>query len=166
MVKETMPNIHTEVYGYRLAYPHSTLKDIGNAVGLTRERIRVILKEANLPTCSVKTIHACPVCGNKVHKGHTHCSRVCLYVTKETRINLVCEECQITFYRVRSQAEAAVKRNYQHTWCCKVCQGRWLGKNFGFKKGWSGGRMKTLAKGGEVQLRKPWFRDRIFSLCF
>lgn len=73
----------------RQLYPKMTLLAIGNELGISKERVRQILVEENLPTVSVgqsttkaKEIQPCIECGNLNkefnYKHSTYCSQECV----------------------------------------------------------------------------------------
>jgi hypothetical protein len=56
-----------------------------------------------------------------------------------------CDKCKIEFYKVKKICEMCKKEYYvkrsshaakKSRWCSKLCQGKWLAKNYGFKNGW------------------------------
>jgi len=54
MLKKTIANqVRAEICSLRLANPSLTLEELGKRVHRTRERVRQILKAAELPTISV-----------------------------------------------------------------------------------------------------------------
>jgi hypothetical protein len=49
-------------------------------------------------------------------------------------IPLVCDECQILFYRRASAVRSAIKsgNGLAHVWCSNQCQGKWTGREHGW----------------------------------
>lgn len=83
-----------QVTELRKAYPEMTLESIGQRVSLTKERVRQILVEAELPTLSkgrittkIKASEPCEYCGNlekTFKKKHSKfCSRRCMTLARE-----------------------------------------------------------------------------------
>ena len=80
------------VIDLRHRYPEMTLKELGEEVSLSKERIRQILAKAELPTISskmsaafttkAKPIQPCLICGNaekqRVSKHAKYCSNECV----------------------------------------------------------------------------------------
>ena len=117
---------------YRIEYPEYTLQNIGDKTHVCREYVRQVLKQMNLPTKhknygSIISKIICPKCGGI----KTYRSKYCKKCTREFHYEFVqCEICQKPIER-RIQYTKYMKehRGYQHTWCSKSCQGKWLGKN-------------------------------------
>lgn len=63
-----------------------------------------------------------PYCGTS-HKGPDPISPL---------VPLACDECGTIFYRQERHIITRLgKRNYQHVWCNKQCQGQWFGREYG-----------------------------------
>lgn len=127
---------HEAVVALRAAFPDATLAALGKKVGLARERVRQILKRAGLKTSTHKK-HYCRWCGKPMKSGRQSCSEKCraaraAHRYQSLRITVLCETCgKGTQRRRRHVTHAETQRGYQHTWCNKVCQGKWLGTNHG-----------------------------------
>ncbi len=131
----------TKVVELRVNNPCWSATHIAGVVGLSRERIRQILRGNGLPTAAVgygkKTIveMECNYC-HKKFQGHSYalfCSRECRY--DYHRVNLVCEVCGVVF----SRRYASIRSRYcegrdttDHIFCSKRCQGKWLATTYGF----------------------------------
>lgn len=48
-----------------------------------------------------------------------------------TVVPLVCEECEVLFYRRETDVLHRSKRGQDHIWCSKQCQGKWWARNYG-----------------------------------
>lgn len=115
-----------------------TQVEIGNEVGVSRERVRQILNKVGLNNASEirekkKRERTCAYCGNpRSRNNHKYCSRAC--ACKAHRVDVTCEECGSTVNRTLS--ETKVYENYRnrhkHFFCDRVCFGKWVGKNYGF----------------------------------
>ena len=85
-----------EIIEYRTKYPEMTLLEIGNIVGVSRERVRQILSSEQLQTKSLKRqppiIPDCKTCGNKVPTAkRIYCSEECRRPVKQI---LKCDYCK------------------------------------------------------------------------
>jgi hypothetical protein len=133
----------SSVIHYRETHPCHTLAQIGSNYGLTRERVRQILKGNGAVTVHVpvpKQQYICLNCGEAftpylhVHHGRTigsieFCSGAC---SKEYHsITLVCDQCGKEFKR--PQRFVLLKTQpHKYTCCSRECYGRLLGNKFGF----------------------------------
>lgn len=142
MNKHHLSQQSLDIIELRKKYPCYTLKHIADIKGISRERVRQILKRDNLPTRHLKRglqYYTCLNCG----KETTHKSGLCcldcrnLYYT----INLVCDNCGITFPRLQTLIIKGNKPRSNSTYpaykgnqfCSRKCFGQWLGNNHGFK---------------------------------
>ena len=115
--------------------PEMTLQEIGNKFDLSRERVRQILKQMDLPTKhksfgSIITQTICPKCGRqKLYRA-----KYCRKCRKELLYEFVqCETCRIPIKRrISYTSYMKERRGYKHIWCSKKCQGKWLANNYGF----------------------------------
>lgn len=96
--------------------------DIAKAVGITRERVRQILKDNGLFTVRNGIIieKKCPVCG-KVMSGtksqlYVNCSVECARASINKKVLLICDNCGKYFFRKLSEAI----RSYTH-YCGPKC---------------------------------------------
>lgn len=126
----------------RVLSPEATLKQIAAKFGITRERVRQILAKANLPTrhrTPGKSYYACNNCG-RVFPPHgsrspnIFCSWECfkLYHQANKFATLACDECGKLFKLRYTQLSARVKHGQKHFFCSRSCNGRSVGKNYGF----------------------------------
>ena len=124
-----------EVVQTKARNPCATLQQIGDKYGVTRERVRQILEPYNMPTgLSIRVAfkRKCPECGGiKLAE-----SRVCPKCHEHIHyIPLVCDYCGGLFYRQRGKVLARLgKRQYNHVFCGRPCQGKWWAENHGFIK--------------------------------
>lgn len=112
---------------------NSNLKasEISRKVLCSRERVRQILVELNLPTKIEPQKIICKNCEtNPVIKNRKFCSDDCRKNFSIVMVN--CFTCETDFSKSKSQYKAAIKRNYKHHFCNRVCLGSYLGNNFGF----------------------------------
>jgi hypothetical protein len=76
MTKKVDPQ---DIHALRRADSYMTLQAIADRVGVTRERVRQILREARLPTVAqVLYKHHCALCGGRIsakHRRHRACLR-------------------------------------------------------------------------------------------
>ncbi len=124
----------------RKVNPCALLKDIGDKVGVTRERVRQILKRANLPTRHYIIKRHCAKCGVPVAGGVKYCAK-CHHELHH--VKLICDTCGIMFERKLSHILAYPSRMNKRNstlnmkqvgiFCTKKCFGKWAGNHFGFK---------------------------------
>lgn len=136
----------TTILALRQANPKMLLREIGEQVGLSRERVRQILKRVGLPTSTLGT-RTC-VCGapsrhrRKDGIESRYCSTACKAAASTKRkaaylVTLLCETCHKTFWRNRRQvAWHAVHSRFDARFCSKACHGVWLGTTHGMARGW------------------------------
>lgn len=100
---------------------------IAETVGLTRERVRQILKEAGLPTYLPRHYGYCASCGNDIPRGRTlYCSLECRHAA--VRVTFNCALCGTSKTLRRSAYNAQVRRGYKNMYCSVGCrqQGNWV----------------------------------------
>ena len=118
--------------------PCLTLERIGEVVGTTREYARQILAKKGLPTAAYKMPKAyCQNCNNPIfRKNKAFCSKECSKeFNRNQYIKLSCEVCGGLVERsAKLYIWEVNKRGYNHVFCDHHCQGKWLGKNYGFGK--------------------------------
>lgn len=133
--------VRTHVIAIRKKDACATLQQIGDHVGVTRERIRQILVEANLRTSSIRRnqTKVCLNCGEiyKAYRGKYFCSLKCYY--NYCKIPIVCDGCGNLFYRRKCDlihyTPRRIKVGFKITnasYCSSECFGRQIGKLYGF----------------------------------
>jgi len=105
--------------------PDMTLLAIGNIVGLTKERVRQILKRASMATGATRPPHICFTCNTIMPKGtynkyHVECRPT------NTSIDEVCTYCDKIFQLRKSQHKAQLNRaqlkhNQKIIYCSHSC---------------------------------------------
>lgn len=143
------------VVAMRRKNPCATMAEIGARVGVSRQRVSLILTRAGLPTRAVhpKKSWECPVCGRVTE--HRFCSDACLRAWH--RVPLICDNCGKVYYRLRSTVTKAVANSRRHSFCSQRCHGAWLGKNFGGH--WQ--RSTNHARVRQVYLLSGWPPGRV-----
>lgn len=120
----------------RLRNPCATLEQIGGKFGVSKERVRQVLSEANAPTKSIriKNQYHCLNCGKLIQtQGKKFCSHECQHLYSQ--IPIKCSECGEIFHISKSQLFAReTRRKVEGYWCSKQCFGKWLSRNHGFIK--------------------------------
>ena len=116
------------------ALPDGSMAQIGASIGVTRERVRQIVREEGLEIHR-KERHItgyCLNCNAPLFSGQhdKFCSMACLQ--KYHSIELTCEVCGVHFSRLGHYCRASQRRGYKHIFCSKKCQGLWLGNSYGF----------------------------------
>ena len=129
-------SIHrTTIQELRQKNPYATQSEIGRAVGLTRERVRQLLKKMGLPPVvkdpSKSPSYFCDYCGKLIYAPRSaysklkYCNRECY---KNSRIATVeCHICGNPFALPLSQWTARVKRQNTVT-CSMACRGVTIGR--------------------------------------
>jgi len=70
----------------RIEHPEYSLQTIGTQLGVSRERIRQLLKKNHLPTASAREYRYC-WCGKRLRSAHKfHCSQKCQNRNTHTQI--------------------------------------------------------------------------------
>lgn len=121
--------------------PCFTLQQIGDlAGGISRERVRQILKDKNMPTIHERSMnHRCANCNQKFYnwsKTAVFCSMDC---RKEySRGLFTCDYCGRVFKRHVSQVAKNMRMhpeiNNPHVFCDRHCFGKYVAKLHGFKR--------------------------------
>ena len=117
----------------RWTNPCATLQEMGDRLGVSRERIRQMLNRLELPTrhYSEKKMVGCLQCGSPIREGKEFCNLKCH--TAYNAIFVTCNQCgkltRKTTARVIS-TEQRVKKGYKGNYYCdRKCFGRWFGEN-------------------------------------
>lgn len=123
-----------DIVAYRQANPTLTLQAIGVRYGVTRERVRQILRRGGLPTRRPPPpMRFCKACSLPLNRDAARfCSTACWSVS--LRITLTCEECGTLFKRRAADHAYRLRCGQRHIWCGKRCSGLWLGRTFGFAR--------------------------------
>ncbi len=121
-----------QVLALKQSYPCYTLQSIGDKTGISRERVRQILKSAGEHTRAWRPKRFCINCGKELilrHRPHRFCSRECL--SQYHRITLECEQCHKSFSREISATFCYDNSHmHNHTFCSRQCLGQWLGTHY------------------------------------
>ena len=110
---------------YRKAFPEMTLKEIGDAVGYTRERVRQILSTENLATRSSGRIDGkpkslCGTCNQPVPRRRMlYCSQECRYPNRET--TFICSYCKQSVTVMTSIYNSRASRS-SNIYCNRTCR--------------------------------------------
>jgi len=107
------------VFTLREENPEWTLDAIGKTVGVTRERVRQILKKKGLPTKARKTPKLCVVCSMRVESSRKFCSPECR--KKSSSITFKCSFCNVDVTWARSVYNAQKRRGYKNIHCSREC---------------------------------------------
>lgn len=146
----------------RIKNPCATLQQIGDKVGLTRERVRQILNLGNLPTKHYhqdkRKMIACLNCG-KPTPNAKYCGFKCS--KGYNQIQLVCRQCGNMFYRTKSYVMTKGNNIHSHgDFCNKKCSGKYIGIHYGF-----GVHPENVRLGGiKNGTKRKWDYEYIYSL--
>jgi hypothetical protein len=141
---------YDKVTAMRQANPCATLEEIAKARGLTRERVRQLLRAAGLPTRHFRPSYVCLNCGKVVpgHRKQVFCNKQCRYEYHNPLIE--CFECGRLFRRKQSQL-ICPDQEHTHYFCSRHCNGIWVGKTYG----WGRARVQRVTDNkGEYLFRK------------
>lgn len=97
----------------------ATASEIGHALGISRERVRQLLKKLNLPTHHDHQTNACLVCGEPRGYNTKFCSHTCQF--SYSRVNLQCPACNKSFSIRKSDWIRRVKLN-KNIYCSHRCR--------------------------------------------
>lgn len=114
--------------------PCATLQEIGDRFGITRERVRQILKEAGEQTRAYVQTYLCYHCGKNLgRRKKVFCNKQCQHDYYHMRVP--CEICgQLSEYSIAVLAWRVkhMKHKQKLFFCSRVCHGKWLAANYGF----------------------------------
>ena len=102
------------------ADPDLSNAEVGRRLGLSRQRVMEMRRQAGLPASpATQRIgwHPCLRCRVQIPLRRKYCSRACQW----DYIQLVCDECGKEFQRPRRLAA-----RYEHHLCSQMCKGSWL----------------------------------------
>ncbi len=125
-----------KIVAFKEAHPCITLAEIGRHYGLTRERVRqIIKKETGISYGQItKPRPLCLNCGQSCKKlGYTYCSTACH--NEARRVTLECYTCGKLFTRRQSHVmRTATSPAYKtkRYYCSKHCSGVQLGREHGW----------------------------------
>ena len=115
----------SEAIALKESEPYLTLPEIGQRLGVSKQRIFRILKNEGLPTRGVyqrKRLIYYPVCHNPTPNKQAVCPGKC---KDEIKFILVeCEFCHVKFNRKKRIIKDSYKRGYLHIFCSKSCYNR------------------------------------------
>jgi hypothetical protein len=114
------------VFTLREEHPDWTLDAIGKEVGVTRERVRQILKKKGMPTKSTRIPKVCSVCGIRVETSRKFCSSECR--KKNSSITFKCSFCNVDVTWAKSVFNAQKRRGYKNIHCSRECSIRHVWK--------------------------------------
>ena len=117
----------------RLNNPCATLEELGKKLGVSRERVRQVLKESkvvNVKAYHEKKLVYCLNCGTETD-NQQFCSRDCW--KKYKTIEVACSQCHGLFTIGQADLIARTKRHsISQIFCSYKCNGQWAGTNYGF----------------------------------
>ena len=109
------------IINHRLNNLCATQQEIADSVGLSRERVRQILKKEHAPTRSYSFGKGvvCSRCGGRRTSGHLHCMK-CHHELHT--VPIVCPSCGKISYRWQSQVLYRIKKiNQKNFFCSRSC---------------------------------------------
>ena len=106
-----------------------TLQGIGDICGISRERVRQILKESGNETCSYKRIvtYKCLVCGKEYHPSQRtttskkFCSKECRYNYNHPIVE--CIQCH-NLFKISTINQLI---RYNNSFCSRTCKSKYYG---------------------------------------
>ncbi len=115
-----------KVIGIRESNPCATLQQVGDEVGITKERVRQILVSSSLPTrhYTVPKLFSCLNCGKPTY-NKKYCRKQCWY--EYTHPLLTCDTCGTLFRRGQSQIISRANRPVYKggIFCSRKCIGKY-----------------------------------------
>jgi hypothetical protein len=123
-----------QVFEIRQQYPTTSATEIARQIGVTRERVRQILNELDLPTSFELPPRYCPDCGAPILSKQIRCGQC---YARAHHITLRCVHCGKVFLRLRGQVAREIRRRKhapQRAFCSRECFDRWHKQCKG--KGW------------------------------
>lgn len=141
--------------------PCATLQEVGDRFGVTRERARQILEQAGEPTVAYQQTYLCLQCDKDIgRKPRLFCSPECRH--NYQHIKIACTYCgQLGEYLI-SHLMWHIAHGSHGTdlfFCSHICQGRWLGENYGFVVTGNRGNREKWGK-----QRRKWDRSKVYEL--
>lgn len=136
----TSPKRNNRKVVARLRKRHATWTQarIAQEVGITRERVRQILKEEGLST--VNSLHytvnprlvpLCMQCSEPRGYNKQFCSRLCRM--EHAKVSVVCDDCSTIFVVGRSDLTARKHRSKLHRlYHNRACWGKYAGSHYGW----------------------------------
>ena len=125
----------SQALALRSQNPQLRATEIASRTGVSRERVRQILKKAGLPTKFVSDpgLYCCNSCGKRL-AYRINKFGLCLACLKASRHALVyktfiCEICGLPFERRMAEVRSAKKYGRRIRWCARACQGKAFGKS-------------------------------------
>ena len=110
------------VVALRSKFPCATLGEIGEVAGVSRERVRQLLKKNGVPTRAYRTppqLYACMTCG-KASTYVRFCSAECRLEVSHPRVS--CAWCHSEFRRNATQIKVwAIRGSKQGPFCSRRC---------------------------------------------
>ena len=114
------------VVSLRQLNPNMPAIRIAEALNISRERVRQLLNEADLPTYFRKQYGLCELCGSEMPPNRKfYCSAPCR--TKAKRITFQCDYCGRDKVLILAVYNAQKRRGYKHMYCSIQCRnlGKW-----------------------------------------
>ena len=114
------------VVSLRQLNPNMPAIRIAEALNISRERVRQLLNEADLPTYFRKQYGLCELCGSEMPPNRKfYCSAPCR--TKAKRITFQCDYCGRDKVLILAAYNAQKRRGYKHMYCSIQCRnlGKW-----------------------------------------
>ncbi len=130
-----MPNVEPSLLiGLRKTQPCATLRELAAQTGVSRQRVHQLLAREGQPTRHQHQYkHLCAVCGKRLTRTPTtgRCRRC---QKAYNRADIPCAECgKLVSRRLAQIVNNARCGGHGRVFCDRVCFGRWIGKNKGFR---------------------------------
>jgi len=122
----------------RKIFPCYSASRIAKDIGVSRERIRQILTEEDLPRNKIDLPRFCLYCGSQIQRqtsksgtwiNKVFCNQECR--KKYHNIPVCCSQCERIFMRKASKVLSYESRPVNLVFCSRYCHGVWLGNHYG-----------------------------------
>jgi DNA-binding Lrp family transcriptional regulator len=135
MYQKTVIYTRNAIEVYRRRNPYATQVEMAQAIGISRERVRQLLKKMGLPAVVKDPAkipnYYCAACGKPIDTprsakaAHKFCDRACYYASRTVTVE--CFICSEIFPMQLSQWEVRLRR-YNTLTCSMECRGVTIGR--------------------------------------
>ena len=110
-----------KVEGLRKTDPRITQAEMARRIGVSKERVRQILRKKGMAAVPDPLTATCQHCGKKIHPNRSFCNQECRSTHSHTA--LICSECGRSYTIRRNVLNSRKKRGTRHNFCSRRCMG-------------------------------------------